>query len=115
MTVARDRSESTGAEEVIEARLMQWLPPVATQSASTRRVPTPKADRRHVRVEELSRGDDVTGTAWGRIGTLASLRAGRWFEGAVGLLSSVVRLSEVVRVTTAKVRAGFDWRVVAVF
>ena len=74
--------ENTGARVVRKARLMQWLAPLATPSASVRRGPTPKAKRRHDRVEKLGGGDDMTGTAWGRIGTLATGGSGLVLRGS---------------------------------
>ena len=86
---------------------MQWLPPLATPFASVRSGFTPKAKRRHVCAEELSRGDDMTGTASGRIGTLASAASGLVLraDGEVGV--EWVEISEMGTVTAAKVRAGF--------
>ena len=94
---------------------MLWLPPVATPSASVRSGFTPKAKRRHDRVEEVGRGDDMTGTARGRIGTLASEASGVVLRVDVEVSVEWVEIAKVGMVTTAKGRAGFDWMNVTVF
>lgn len=94
---------------------MQWLPPVATQSASIRSGPTPEAKRRHGCVEEVGRGDDMTGTARGRIGTLASEASGVVLRVDGGVAVEWVEISKVGMVATAQGRAGFAGTIVPGF